>query len=738
MDLSSIKGVRFSISKDLWHERDFYNTLPDRVYGTFDQWLTIASRTPKITWDDGQTDTRLTLEQILPPEYSMKLEEYADGRRPPRPKGQPRQHPQPASDADAITIDIEYKRGARNLTQTWVYAEPDSIDVDERTQERFRPKINREADQYSSPYRFVQNVALPMKLIKKMFGESGWINQRLSGEDNTYQNRKTTVGEGIQYISYMIAIANNPGQPVREMWAEKTKPGVKTVLPPPGIGRFGMAENRFLRLTQLVPLCYSVSEAELDQSDPWRYVNPFIDGFNDHWKEIYAPSWLLAPDELMSQWTGQEGVDIPKAIPFSSYVPRKPAPRGAELKCVCDGESGVMMRVELALKYKRKRGVPPVQPPYTDEYTSTAAVCLRLAEPWLNTNRCFAADAHFIGMDSVEALRENGIFGFGDLKTISSRFPVEQLESHCGTDSGDWNVMKSTFGSGDWLCYGVAHRRGGAIHTYLSTCGTTKRGKDQKHKDDTGEDGSTAPPRKCPKILNDFTQAQPHVDKHNRWRQHILAIEERFRTESFAFRLFTTLIVGCAAVSTYTGFTYHKSSNEQHEPDVHDQKFRAMMEEIAVDGMTNTWDADHDEAGAAPSTAGRPRAGAPNSGRATPTMGGGSSSEVPPEMHVPISIAAHKRLTGFSGATQQRCGVCRVNLVSHCCSACSTPTSIVAICRPDVQYGRRITTHPCLAMHRDNPAASHRCTASASKQAAGAKRKRDNLPGRGGGGRGRG
>tara|TARA_B110001452_G_scaffold266434_1_gene273298 strand:+ start:609 stop:1712 length:1104 start_codon:yes stop_codon:yes gene_type:complete len=292
MDLSSIKGVRFSISKDLWHERDFYNTLPDRVYGTFDQWLTIASRTPKITWDDGQTDTRLTLEQILPPEYSMKLEEYADGRRPPRPKGQPRQHPQPASDADAITIDIEYKRGARNLTQTWVYAEPDSIDVDERTQERFRPKINREADQYSSPYRFVQNVALPMKLIKKMFGESGWINQRLSGEDNTYQNRKTTVGEGIQYISYMIAIANNPGQPVREMWAEKTKPGVKTVLPPPGIGRFGMAENRFLRLTQLVPLCYSVSEAELDQSDPWRYVNPFIDGFNDHWKEMHLRAQL--------------------------------------------------------------------------------------------------------------------------------------------------------------------------------------------------------------------------------------------------------------------------------------------------------------------------------------------------------------------------------------------------------------------------------------------------------------
>ena len=702
------------------------------MFGTFQQWITIASRIPKILWDDGEVDTRLTLEQMLPSVYGMQLEKDADGRLPPRPKDRQRQAPQ-APEAGARTVDVAYKRGARELVHTWTYRAPESIDVDARQQERQRPKVNRETARFNTPYRFFQNVALPMPLIKKMFGEHGWINQRLSGEDNTYKSKKTTVGEGIQFCSYMIAIANNPGRPVREMWNEQSKPGVKSVLPPAGIGKYGMCSNRFIRLKELVPLCFSVSESELDLADPWRYVKPFIDGFNDHWEEVYAPGWLLAPDELISQWTGQEGVDIQKAIPFASYVPRKPQPKGAELKCVCDGESGVMMRVELALEYKRKRGAPAVEPPYTNEYTSTAAVCLRLSEPWLNTNRCFAADAHFVGMDSVEALREKGLFGFGDLKTIKSRFPVEQLEAHCGLESGDWAVMTSKFGSGDWPVYGVAHRRGGAIHTYLSTCGTTKRGRDQKHKDDTGEDGGVAPPRKCPRILNDFTQAQPHVDKHNRWRQHILAIEERFRTESFPFRLFTTLIVGAAAVSTYTGYTYHKGAGEHHGDDAHDQNFRAMMEAVAVDGMQNAWDAEHGDA--APSTASRARA-AGTSGRSTPTMGGGSS--IDPEAHVPVSIVAHARRTGYGGALQQRCGVCRGKLTRLCCSCCSTATSIVAICSPEVHYKGAVTTHPCLSMHRDNPAATHHAVPSAAKQAAGAKRRGQHLPGRGRGGRGRG
>ncbi|KAL3892689.1 MAG: hypothetical protein SGPRY_014884 [Prymnesium sp.] len=112
--------------------------------------------------------------------------------------------------------------------------------------------------------------------------------------------------------------------------------------------------------------------------------------------------------------------------------------------------------------------------------------------------------------------------------------------------------------------------RGRTVHAFISTRGTTRRGKDQRHKDDVEPDGSSAPPRKCPKILNDWTKRQPHTDEHNRWRQSILAIEE-------------------SDVSTYTGFCYHvKNDTEEVDDD-----FSEMMEQISVDVMLNTWDEDH-------------------------------------------------------------------------------------------------------------------------------------------------
>ena len=143
-----------------------------------------------------------------------------------------------------------------------------------------------------------------------------------------------------------------------------------------------------------------------------------------------------------------------------------------------------------------------------------------------------------------------GLYPFGDLKANNSaRYPIKELEGYVGHESGDWATMSTKIAGKP--AFGVAHRRGGAvsmpcmctlptyaylstfppcsqIHTYLSTHSTTRRGRDQSHKDDAGEDGHVNPPRKCPRVLNDWTQAQPHVDKSNRWRQRILAIEERF------------------------------------------------------------------------------------------------------------------------------------------------------------------------------------------------------------------
>ena len=283
-------------------------------------------------------------------------------------------------------------------------------------------------------------------------------------------------------------------------------------------------------------------------------------------------------------------------------------------------------------------------------------------------------------------------------------------------------MMTSTVGSGDWPIFAVAHRRGGAIHTFLSTHGTTKRGNDQRHKDDTLGESRAGPPRKCPKVLNDYTKCQPCADKHNRWRQSILAIEERFRTTSFPFRVFTSLIVGCAAVSTNTGFGYHvRNEIEEDDDDFHD-----TMETVAVDLMTNQWDEEH---AASPSGSARPstRTAASHSVRSRSTFGFSENEvEMQRNAHMPISITGFKRYSGFAGRQTQRCSVCRKRLTSFCCGhpQCSNERGIIAICNPVTHAKGTTITRNCLALHQDAPHESHLAVASTARQIAAARKRK--------------
>ena len=65
----------------------------------------------------------------------------------------------------------------------------------------------------------------------------------------------------------------------------------------------------------------------------------------------------------------------------------------------------------------------------------------------------------------------------------------------------------------------MSHRRGPKVHVWITTCGTTLPGNPRVRKvsdedDDEGEYIITE--RKCPKVLNDYTQAQPIIDRFNR------------------------------------------------------------------------------------------------------------------------------------------------------------------------------------------------------------------------------
>lgn len=138
------------------------------------------------------------------------------------------------------------------------------------------------------------------------------------------------------------------------------------------------------------------------------------------------------------------------------------------------------------------------------------------------------------------------IFPFGDVKTNTARFCKEELAQTVPEGSGEWATMVTDIQLPDdsvLKMFAVGHRRGPAVHTFISTCGETTLGKPQAHKDDDLDaDTGYLIARKCPKILNDATTAQPKIDRANKKRQFELALERRFRTKSFPFRLFCTIL----------------------------------------------------------------------------------------------------------------------------------------------------------------------------------------------------
>lgn len=309
-----------------------------------------------------------------------------------------------------------------------------------------------------------------------------------------------------------------------------------------------------------------------------------------------------------------------------------------------------------------------------------------------------------------------GLYPFGDLKNQTMGFPKAELEAHCGPEQGDWAVMSSVLQDGNPV-YGIAHRRGMAVHTYISTHGSTKRGHDQQHKESVDEKGHLGPPRKCPRILNDWTKVQPWSDKNNLFRQHTLAIEERFPTHSFPFRLQTTVIVGMSLASAYSMYQYFVKKDEFDD-------FLEFVNDLAMDAMLNTYDEQR---------AARPAPGARDDARAPfvsppplvrlpdPLFGSGGSAEF---VRGPCELGSIRAVVGWRGNAQQWCGVCGKRSgkkSSHCCLTCSTATALVPVHSSE-------TCPSCFSKHKRAPEDTRRCHASAGRSAAAKKRSKQQCP----------
>lgn len=192
-------------------------------------------------------------------------------------------------------------------------------------------------------------------------------------------------------------------------------------------------------------------------------------------------------DEIMSFWYGMDSEFAANAMPHKTKIIRKPRGVGAEAKALCDGESGVMLRVDFMEGQQRQH-----LKQWHAEYGEGTAVSLRLCAPWAGSGRYVVMDSAFGSVKTCIALLTHlGLFCIGMVKTASRCFPKKWFSdwytagSVRGADNrrihapGTWKTFQSLFqlaGHAKKLIAVGWHDI--KLKTIISTCGTTIRGND--------------------------------------------------------------------------------------------------------------------------------------------------------------------------------------------------------------------------------------------------------------------
>ena len=211
-------------------------------------------------------------------------------------------------------------------------------------------------------------------------------------------------------------------------------------------------------------------------------------------------------------------------------------------------------------------------------------------------------------------------------------------------------------------------------------------------------------PRKAPCAVNDITKAQPRVDSHNDLRQHVLAIEEAFRTDSFPNRFLTTLN-GIEFVDAYR-------LNQFFNKDT--RTFKPAMKELAYKLLTNKYDDYHSAPNQSTTrvgnviVAGPGAAGAPSPQRMSPRTAA--------KKHTLVPLSS---IAGWKGKSAQLlCAICSTR-TTMVCIECSSSESVVPLCKHTHSYGDKLIVKQCIKIHaRDPEEARHAFPRSSGKKRA--------------------
>ena len=267
-------------------------------------------------------------------------------------------------------------------------------------------------------------------------------------------------------------------------------------------------------------------------------------------------------DEIMSSWRGAEGKYSAEGLPHVTKIARKPEGVGAEMKAVADGESNIMLRLDIMEGKERQ-----AQKPFADIGSEGTAITLRLCSPYFGSGRVIHADSAFSSVRTCLKLREHGLHFMGCVKTASREFPKRYLasfEDQYGRGRpqarGGWKLLKSTVNP-----EGEEHEPIYALGWYdrkakfiVSSCGSTVPGAPSRRKrhrkeviDNQYETRVFYKEVPRPSMVEEFYSCFSGIDVHDHYRQGSLEMERNWTTRKWYHRIFTTILGICIVDAFY-------------------------------------------------------------------------------------------------------------------------------------------------------------------------------------------
>jgi hypothetical protein len=409
------------------------------------------------------------------------------------------------------------------------------------------------------------------------------------------QPKPMTIDTLLHFFGILLSfsLAPNKNGDRRYFWGD----GQDRLFPSPRLGRFMPRDvfEEYLRNFRLS--IYTVADVA---ADLWRPIRFAIESFNEHRPTVFKPGTYICGDESMSEWRGRAWHvgDTVIGLPHVTKIARKPKGVGTEIRSLADGETRIILGLEIQ---EGKEAM--ATKPYSQQYGSGTSSLLRLTQPYAGQGgvHVVVADSAFASVKTAIALLVHCGMGFiGLVKTATKYFPKAYLNAYPLTNRGDHTVLQAAVSPLLVVTHPTAHGvapinlmavawNDNKRKLLIATTGSTALGPPalkHRYRAPTAADGPDVGPciiftKEVPRplVVKTYFDNANAVDVHNHFRQGGIHMEQAWQTQTWWHRVFSTLL-GMWATDAFLAFRHFLPSSPLSA------SLSTFMEQLVIELLT--------------------------------------------------------------------------------------------------------------------------------------------------------